>query len=422
MNLFTVIAIVLVLAAAAAYVNERFLKLPSAIGVMLAAASFSLILLLLDAVGAVDDTWAINMITGIDFEAVVFRGLLCFLLFAATMQTDSDLLSRSRWPILYLSTVGVLLSALICGTLLWIIINAMGVQLSWIAAMVFGALIAPTDPVAITSIMRRSVTRPEIKSPIIGESMFNDAASIVLFYLVANLAVADTTFTATDVVFGFLWQLVGGVALGLMLGWLGQYLLATAETHSVSVLITIGLVFGGSELSEAIHVSGPTAMVVAGLIIAARGGLSSGDREHPMVNFWSVIDVGLNAVLFVLIGLELLIVVFKWPYFLGGIIAIPIVVAARYVSLFLPWLSLKRWVWIPHSSLLLMTWAGLRGGVSIALALTISEKADFREGFIVMTFVVVIFSLFVQGFTVPTIASHDKNQISRYQRRMGWEE
>ena len=158
-------------------------------------------------------------------------------------------------------------------------------------------------------------------------------------------------------------------------------------------------------------------MVVAGLIIAARGGLSSGDREHPMVNFWSVIDVGLNAVLFVLIGLELLIVVFKWPYFLGGIIAIPIVVAARYVSLFLPWLSLKRKAWIPHSSLLLMTWAGLRGGVSIALALTISEKADFRQGFIVMTFVVVIFSLFVQGFTVPTMANHDKNQISRYRRR-----
>ena len=336
MDLFTVIAIVLVLAAAAAYVNDRFLKLPSAIGVMLAAASFSLILLLLDAVGALDDTWAVNMITGIDFEAVVFRGLLCFLLFAATMQTDADLLTRSRWPILYLSTVGVLLSALICGTLLWLIINGMGIPLPWIAAMVFGALIAPTDPVAITSIMRRSAIRPGIKSPIIGESMFNDAASIVLFYLVVNLAITDVNVTATDVAFGFLWQLVGGIALGAMIGWLGQYLLLTTQAHSVSVLITIGLVLGGSAASDAIHVSGPTAMVVAGLIVAARGGLSAGDREHPMVNFWSVIDVSLNAVLFVLIGLELLIVVFKWPYFVGGIIAIPIVVAARYVSLFLP--------------------------------------------------------------------------------------
>ncbi|MCH2132492.1 MAG: sodium:proton antiporter [Phycisphaerales bacterium] len=417
MDLFAVMAIVLVLAAAAAYANDRFLKLPSAIGVMLAAAGFSLVLLLLDAMGALDDTWAVEMIRGIDFKEVVFKGLLCFLLFAATMQTDSDLLTRARWPILYLSTVGVALSALICGTLMWWIINALGVPLPWIAAMVFGALIAPTDPVAITSIMRRSSVRPEVKSPIIGESMFNDAAAIVLFYLVANLSVTDASFSATNVALMFLWQLVGGVALGAMLGWLGQYVLSTTADSSVSVLITIGLVFGGSAIADTIHVSGPTAMVVGGLIVAARRGLDSADRSHPVVNFWSVIDVALNAVLFVLIGLELLLVVFKWPYFFGGLIMIPVVVLARYLSLFLPWLSLKRQTGLPHSTLLLMTWIGLRGGVSIALALTISPKADFREGFIVMTFVVVIFSLFVQGFTLPSMVDHDKRQMRRHEAR-----
>ena len=237
MDLFTVITIVLVLAAVAAYINDRFLKMPSAIGVMLAAACFSLILLLLDTVGAMDDSWAIEMVQGIDFQEVVFKGLLCFLLFAATMQTDSDLLSKSRWSILYLSTAGVVLSALICGTLMWWIVNSVGVPLPWIAAMVFGALIAPTDPVAITSIMRKSEIRVEVKSTIIGESMFNDAAAIVLFYLVANLSITDTDFSATSVCLMFLWQLIGGIALGVMLGWIGQYMLATAEAYSVCVLI-----------------------------------------------------------------------------------------------------------------------------------------------------------------------------------------
>lgn len=414
MDLFSVITIVLVLAAAAAYINDRFLKMPSAIGVMLAAASFSLILLLLDTTGAMDDTWAVDMVRGIDFKEIVFKGLLCFLLFAATMQTDSDLLSKSRWSILYLSTAGVILSALICGTLMWWIVNSLGTPLPWIAAMVFGALIAPTDPVAITSIMRKSEIRIEVKSSIIGESMFNDAAAIVLFYLVANLSITDADFSTTSVCLLFLWQLVGGIALGVMLGWLGQYMLATAEAYSVCVLVTIGLVLGGSALSDVIHVSGPTAMVVAGLIVAAKRGLNTADRSHPVVNFWSVVDVGLNAVLFVLIGLEILLVVFKWSYFIGGFVMVPIVILARYTSLLLPWLSLRWKGWVPHSTILLMTWVGLRGGVSIALALTISPKADFREGFIVMTFVVVIFSLFVQGFTVPSIANHDKRQVRRH--------
>ena len=414
MDLFTVISIVLVLAAAAAYINDRFLKMPSAIGVMLAAASFSLFLLLLDAIGAMDDRWAIHLIEGIDFKEVVFKGLLCFLLFAATMQTDSDLLAKSRWSILYLSTVGVILSALICGTLLWFVVNSLGASLPWIGAMVFGALIAPTDPVAITSILRKSLIRQQVKSPIIGEAMFNDAASIVLFYLLAHLSVSTGDFSASSVTIMFLWQLIGGVALGVMLGWLGQYLLSTSSGHSVGVLITVGLVFGGSSLAEFIRVSGPTAMVVAGLIVAAKRGLTEQDRSHPVINFWSVVDVGLNAVLFVLIGLELLLINFNWPAFLGGLIAIPIVILSRYFSLLIPWLSIKRQKWLPHSTLLLMTWIGLRGGVSIALALTISSKADFRDEFIVMTFVVVIFSLFVQGFTVPTIAKHNKRQITRH--------
>ncbi|MEE2907545.1 MAG: sodium:proton antiporter [Planctomycetota bacterium] len=414
MDLFQVISVVLVLAAAAAYINDRFLKMPSAIGVMLAAASFSLVLLLLDAIGAMDDTWAVNMIQGIDFKEVVFKGLLCFLLFAATMQTDSDLLSKSRWSILYLSTVGVVLSALICGTLLWFIANALGVSLPWIGAMVFGALIAPTDPVAITSILKKSAIRQQVKSPIIGEAMFNDAAAIVLFYLVAHLSITGADFSAVSVTVMFCWQLVGGIALGVMLGWLGQYLLSTVTSASVCVLITVGLVFGGSTLAETIRVSGPTAMVVAGLIVAAKRGFTEADRSHPVVNFWSVIDVGLNAVLFVLIGLELLLIAFNWPAFLSGLVAIPIVVLARYLSLVIPWFSINRQKWLPHSTLMLMTWIGLRGGVSIALALTISRKSEFRQDFIIMTFVVVIFSLFVQGFTVPTIAKHDKRRITRH--------
>jgi len=402
MELYTVASTLIVLSGLFGYFNVRFLKLPNTIGLMIIAIIFTLGLFVSSYF--VSDTallWAEDLIHNVDFKIVLLDIMLSFLLFAGALHTNFDQLKVQRWPVLVFATIGVLTSTFLVGGLTYYVL--------W--ALLFGALISPTDPIAVLGILKKAGVPKKLETKIVGESLFNDGVGVVVFLTIMSIAVgADGHGHGATSVGGvlklFLTEVGGGIFFGGLIGWLTYRLLKTIDDYEVEVMITLGCVMGGSGLAQYMHISAPLAMVVAGLFVGndtIRDTSMSEITEQFVDRFWELVDVLLNALLFVLIGLELLILTFNMNYVVAGVLSIVIVLASRYLSLLLPVSFFRKKLdFVPHTTTI-MTWGGLRGGISIALALSLPEEMN-RELFLTVTYIVVIFSIIVQGLTVGNFA------------------
>ncbi len=403
LSLFEIAALLLVLSAFFAWVNTRFIGLPQTIGLLLMALCTSLALMLIDHVfpGSNVRETVTHAVEQIDFFDTLMRGMLAFLLFAGAIHVDFALLKNVRWPVGILATIGVLLSTVLVAVLVWSAAQAMEIALPFTWALVFGALISPTDPVAVLSLLK-SVRIPErLEMKIAGESLFNDGVGVVIFTVLLSVAVRGGDLVLLDAAEVFLVEAVGGVVLGLIAAFIAVRAMQAIDDYPTEILISLALVAGIYALALHLHTSGPLAVVVAGLLIGNRGAATamSENTHRHLFEFWEVIDELLNAVLFLLIGLEVLVIGIH-PIFLGlAGVAILIVLAARFLAITLPLgIPALRRAFSP-GSVAVLTWGGVRGGISVALALSV-PYGPFREPIIIATYAVVIFSVIVQGLTI----------------------
>lgn len=400
MSIIDTITVLVCLSAIFSYINHRWLRLPLTIGLMAIALAMSLTLVILDGFGFGIGQDARDFIDGIDFNEALMHGMLSFLLFAGALHVDLDALLRYKWIVAALASLGVIVSTVIVGMLSFYAFRLVGLELPLLTCFIFGALISPTDPIAVLAILKQAGAPESLKIKITGESLLNDGVGVVLFLLLTQLAVQDAP-TAGHVALFFLQEVGGGAAIGLFLGMVAYRMLKPIDQHQVEILITLALVMGGYALADALHASGPIAVVVAGLLIGNHGrrfALSESSREY-LDTFWELVDELLNAVLFVLIGLEVLVLTFRVDYLEAGLLAIPIVLLARFVSVGLPVWVLSLAQEVSRRATLILTWGGLRGGVSVALALSL-PRGTTRDALLVITYTVVVFSILVQGLTI----------------------
>ncbi len=403
MPLIHTLTILICLAALFSYVNYRVLKLPMTIGLMAVALLFSLGLLALGKVGVEVEAEAERFIGAIDFNDALMHGMLGFLLFAGALHVKLDELWDLKWVIGTLAVVGTILSSLLTGTLGYFLFEAIGMPLAFLYCLLFGALISPTDPIAVMGILRQAKLPKALEMKIVGESLFNDGVGVVIFLVVLNL-LPKPSVNVTDVIVLFAEEAVGGAALGLALGYVAYRMLRSVDNYQVEILITLALVMGSFGLADLLHTSGPIAVVVAGLLIGNHGrqwAMSDTTREH-LDNFWELLDELLNAVLFVLIGLEVLVLSFQRSYLIAGLAAIPLVLAARWLSVLLQVKGFSLVRDFAERTITILTWGGLRGGISVALALSLPPGPE-RDAVVTMTYIVVVFSVLVQGLTINRV-------------------
>ena len=401
MSLFALFAILITVTALLSYLNERTLRLPPTIGVMAAALFFSVLLAGLGQLGVLADEWAKGLLEQVDFSALLMNGMLSFLLFAGALHVNLGDLRERGWSIFSLATFGVVLSTFLVGTSFYFLLQALELRIPYVHALLFGALISPTDPIAVLGILRSARAPKRLESIIIGESLFNDGVGVVVFTMILGVVVGGHEMSLIGGGASFLEEAVGGVIYGLALGYVAYRLLKSVDNHTVEILITLSVVSGGYVLADALHTSGPIAMVVAGLLIGNHGrafAMSDRTREN-LDTFWKLIDEILNAVLFVMIGFEVLVLDLDPTFLLVGLLAIPLVLAVRFATVGVP-ISLLRLVRsFGPRAVSLMTWAGVRGGISIALALSL-PASPHRDLILWVTYTVVVFSILVQGLTV----------------------
>ncbi len=418
MSLFTVFAIVITLTAIFSYLNEIYIKLPGTIGIMLASLLSSIVFLVLGSIGFGHTQWATDLIVAADFNHLFMNGMLSFLLFAAASRVDVGKLKKFAWTIAYLATVGIVISSLFIGFSMCWIMSQFGVDLPILYAILFGAIISPIDAVIVIKILKRVDAGNTMETIITGEALFNDAAAVVLFVLLLGLASGTTSMTTMAIGEFFLREALGGLALGLVLGYVVHFMIVQiiykgSDNHIVIILLTLGLVSGGYTLAGLLDVSGPLTSVVSGLFLTKSRHDAIGtkhEHSHYVRDFWEVIDEVLNAVLFVLIGLEVLVLNFEGTYFLGCSLVIPVIIIARYISVEFPLVFLRLFRSIPKIKGFIMTWSGIRGGVSIALALSLPDDSP-RDILLVLTYIVVVFSILVQGLTLGPAVKWYKKRI-----------
>jgi monovalent cation:H+ antiporter, CPA1 family len=344
--------------------------------------------------------WARGLIDEVDFNLTLLHGMLSFLLFAGALHVNLDDLAQQKWVIAILASVGVLGSTFIIGGLGWWLLGLLGTPIPFLYCLLFGALISPTDPIAVLGILKTANVSKSLETKIAGESLFNDGVGVVIFLVLLGIATSGEV-EATEVALLFAEEALGGLVFGLLIGWLAYRMLASVDNYQVEILITLALVMGGYTLAGTLHVSGPIAIVVAGLFIGNHGrmfAMSNRTREH-LDTFWELVDEILNAVLFVLIGLEVLALEFQNAWLSVGALMIPIVLLSRFISVGVP-ISLLRYRrgFSPHA-VKIITWGGLRGGISVALALSLPSGAE-RDLIVTVTYTVVVFSILVQGLSV----------------------
>lgn len=415
MDILNTIAILLTLSAVFSYLNYRFIKLPTAIGIMLISLVLSLLLLVSGKLGFFDISGqASALIAGIDFHTTLINGMLSFLLFAGALHINLNELSKQKWVILTLATVGVISSTFIIGAISWVILNALALNISFIYCLLFGALISPTDPIAVLGILKTVGVPKSLEIKIAGESLFNDGVAVVVFLVLLGIATGQSEASVSSIGLLFAQEAIGGAVYGLIIGGLCFYMLRSVNNYQVEVLLTLALVMGGYAFATSLHVSGPIAMVVAGLLIGNHGrglAMSKSTREH-LDSFWELIDEILNAVLFLLIGLEVLVLVYHIEYFLAALAIIPIVLVSRFISVGAPIQIMKNIREFSPGVVRLMTWGGLRGGISVALALSLPQGIE-REVILAVTYAVVVFSVLVQGLTLGTLAKQVQKEALR---------
>lgn len=405
MDFFHLFSILIVLSAGFAYINFRFLRLPNAIGLMFVSLLFSLVVLVLGHYFPTFKNSIAEQMESINFSELLLEGMLSFMLFAGAIHIKFKDLNNEKLSILLFSTISVLISTFVIGFVSFYLLNFMGIKVDLIHAMLFGALISPTDPIAVLSILKTAGVTKSLETKIAGESLFNDGVAVVVFITILKLAKPGTDFDIQKIAMLFGQEAIGGIVLGLVIGYIGFKLIASINNYQVEVLITLAIVMGGYTFAHYTHVSGPLAMVVAGLITGNQGrrlGMSDVTAEY-VDKFWELIDEILNAVLFVLIGLELLIIQTSQKVLFAAVILLFVTLITRYISVYIPSIAVRLKEKITQKTILILTWGGLRGGISIALALSIAPEYS-KDVWVTITYVIVCFSILVQGMTIGKFA------------------
>lgn len=405
MDLFNIITYLIVLSSFFAYLNVRFLKMPAAIGLMALAIIFSVLMILINYFDPDIFHYAEGVVQKINFSDVVLNVMLSFLLFAGALHTDTSLLRKESRSILLFAILGVLISTILIASLLFGVVHLIGYSLDFIYCLLFGALISPTDPIAVLGILTKANVPKKIEINIVGESLFNDGIGVVIFVIILQTirnGIENISFG--NIILLFIQEAIGGLAFGFIIGYSAYLLLKTIDHYETEVMITIAMVMGGYYLANKLHVSGPLAMVVAGLFTRSRikDSAMSTTTSLYLDKFWELIDVIMNAILFVLIGLRLMLLDYNSTFLLLGVLTIPIVLLSRYISIKLP-LLISRKINLNKRDQLLLTWGGLRGGLSIAMALSLARE-PYKDVLVFITYIVVLFSILVQGLTVGKIA------------------
>lgn len=401
MTPFTLAAALLTLAAVFGFINYRFLRLPMTIALMLMGLVTSLVVLAVGQFQPAVVTTAKDILDAVDFDDTLLQIMLGYLLFAGALHVDLSALAQQKKLIAILATLGVITSTFLVGTATYYLLPLLGLEIPFLHCLLFGALISPTDPVAVLGILKSAGAPKSLETKITGESLFNDGIGVVVFLAILGVVKGDAEFSAGHLTQLFFVEAVGGILLGLALGGLSFWMIKQVNDHKLEVLITLALVTGGYALAAKLHTSGPLAMVVAGLMMGNHGrtlAMSPSTVDH-LDSFWELIDEILNALLFLLIGFEVLVLSFQLNYLTAGLIAIPLVLACRFTAVGLPINLLKPFRTFSPGVVKILTWGGLRGGISVALALAIPQDAG-RDLFLVMTYTVVIFSIAVQGMTL----------------------
>lgn len=412
MEIYNIITVIIVLAAIFGYINHRFFKLPGTIGIMLISLIASLLVVGIGYIFPEFFFKTTEALGAIDFQTAVMKVMLSFLLFAAAIQIDAKKLKKERITIITFSTIGVLISTLVVGLLLYALTILFGLSVNLLYCLLFGALISPTDPIAVTAILKKAKIPVALEARISGESLFNDGVGVVLFitfYEIAQIGLINTT--VWDVAWLFIREAGGGLLLGWLLGHIGYLVLRSIDNYVVQVMTTLAIVMGGYLLAENLSVSGPLAMVIAGLITGNKSMdvvVSDTSRDY-IGKFWEMIDELMNAILFLLIGFEMLIIPFNMTLLWMGCITIVIVLFARYISVWLPIIVLKNKRPFEKNTIPILTWGALRGGISVALALAV-PKYMYGDMLVSITYIVVLFSIIGQGLTIGKFAKKLKDE------------
>lgn len=405
MELFLIFSILITLAAFFSFINIKFLKLPSGISLMLMGVLVATGVIVTGYFSVGFTEMIREKLSLIDFSEFLLGILLSFLLFAGSMHVSIPDLKKSAKSIISFATIGTLISTVAVGYSLFYLLSAFNQPIPLIYCLLFGALISPTDPIAVMGILKKTNLSKNIETNIVGESLFNDGIGVVIFATILKIASDGAeNFGIADIGILFIQEAVGGIFMGLIIGFIGYKLMKSIDHFQTEILISLAMVMGGYSLCHSIHVSGPLAMVVAGLMTGNRGkelAMSDITKDY-LGKFWEVTDEILNAVLFMLIGLEIVIVSFDLSYLTIGIITALIIIIARFVSLYIPAVLFRFKKVFGTKSLFIMTWGGLRGGISIALALSLPQN-PYKNILVSITFVIVIFSILIQGITVEKV-------------------
>ncbi len=404
MTPYQTVGILMTLAACFAYLNHRFIRIHMSIGLMMMSLILSILLIFLQQFGIDVRVTADLLINSVDFRTVLMEGMLGLLLFAGALHVNLNDLHAQKLQIGIYATLGVAASTFLVGTAVYFISNWLGFGLRYLDSLLFGALISPTDPIAVLGILKSMNAPKRLEVKIAGESLFNDGIGVVVFLVILEVATGRHPVSAGFVTALFLQEALGGIAFGLIAGYAAYFLLKSVNNYQVEIMLTLALVMGGYALGSALHISAPLAMVVAGLLIGNRGrqlAMSETTRRR-LDTFWELVDEILNALLFVLIGLEVLVLNLRWDYLLAGLIAVPVTLLGRLISVGVPVSVLQRWQKTMPRTIRTMTWGGLRGGISVALALSLPDVCH-RELILTMTYAVVAFSIIVQGLTIKRL-------------------
>lgn len=426
LSVFEIAALLLSLSALFGWINHAYIRLPHTIGLLLMALVASFVLIAIEHFApniSITDSLE-GVLLQIDFNETLMKGMLGFLLFAGALHVDFAKLRDSKWVIAAMATIGILLSTFIVGGGTWALAQLLGINLPFIWALVFGALISPTDPVAVLSILKTVQLPESLETKIAGESLFNDGVGVVVFTIILAIAVGtgstDVSHAAAaaaghggtsffDIVELFVVDAIGGAALGLLAGWIGYKMMKRIDEHAVEVLISLALVAGTYAIAQRIeilnhHLSGPIAVVVAGLMIGNKGAAfaMSEHTKTALFSFWEMVDEILNSVLFLLIGLEFLVIGLAPDYAVLALLAIPLVLCARLCAVYVPMKLVGAFRDFTKGAVPVLTWGGVRGGISVALALSLPDN-EYKPLIITVTYGVVIFSVIVQGLTIKRL-------------------
>jgi len=404
MGIFEIAAILVTVTALFGFINYRFIKLPTTIGIMFVALSFSLVLVTLGMFGLGFVETAELLIERADFDEALLHGMLSFLLFAGSLHININDLAGEKWAVGLLASFGMLVSSALMGLAAWWLFGLFGLGVPVIYCLLFGALISPTDPVAVLGLAKSAGAPKSLETKIAGESLFNDGVAVVVFIVLLTLAKGGQDITVGHVAGLFVKEAIGGVVYGLGLGLLTFHMLKRVDNYQLEVIITLAAVMGGSVLAESLHISAPIAIVVTGLLIGNHGralAMSETTRKN-LDTFWELVDEILNAVLFVFIGLEVLVMDLDPEFLLAGVLLVPATLAARWLSVQAAIGPLRRFPDYLPGTARVLTWAGLRGGISVALALSLPH-GPYRDVILVCTYVIVVFSIIVQGLTLRRV-------------------